>query len=172
MTAHLHVGVERKSQSEDTERFSNNLICVICVLGCNRVYLKVLPSLICNDFPIQTSAPLSVLTASFLFVIMMIFILHTFPRSTLHQGLDCVWVRVQELCPKFESLFPSTALPATAEPLVGDWSALLSSAKFLRGSPYKYIQISIMYGNHIIYSRGKHSLPASIPGVSIKDMPE
>lgn len=129
---------------------------LMCVWGWIKVYLKVLPSLICNDFSIQTSAPLSVLTASFLFVIMMTFILRTFPRSTLHQGLDCIWVRVQELCPKFESLFPSTALPATAEPLVVDWSALLSSAKFLRRSPYKYIQISIMHGNYIIYSRGKH----------------
>lgn len=154
MTAHLHVGVERKSQSEDRERFFFS--CLMCVGGWNKFYLKVLPSLICNDFPIQISVPLSVLTASFLFVIMMTLTLCTFPRSTLHQGLDCVWVRVQELCPKFESLFPSTALSATAEPLVVDCSALLSSAKFLRGSPYKNIQISITHENHIIHSRGKH----------------
>lgn len=130
---------------------------LMCMRSWNKVYLKVLPSLICNDSPIQISAPLSVLTTSFLFVIMMTLIFCTLPRSTLHQGLDCVWVRVQEYrSPKFETLFPSTALPATAEPLVVDCSALSSSAKFLRGSPYKNIQISITHGNHIIYSRGKH----------------
>lgn len=153
ITAHLHVGVERKSQSQDMKRFFFSH--VMCVRGWDKVYLKVLPSPICNDSPVQISAPLS--TISFLFVIMTTFILCTFPRSTLHQGLDCVWVRVQECrSPKFESLFPSTALPATAEPLVVDCSALSSSAKFLRGSPYKNIQISITHGNHIIYSRGKH----------------
>lgn len=126
----------------------------MCVRGWDKVYLKVLPSLICNDSPIQISAPLSVLMTPFAIMITLIFC--TLPRSTLHQGLDCVWVRVQELSPKCESLFPSTALPAPAELLVVDCSALLPSAKFMRGSPYKNIQISITHGNHIIHSRGKH----------------
>lgn len=101
----------------------------------NGVYLIAPPSFIFCGPPIQISAPLRVLSPSSLFVNMMAFILYFFFRSTLHQGLDSVWVRVQELCVKFESLLPSTALPAAADSFVEDCSVFFPSAKFWRRLP-------------------------------------
>lgn len=94
------------------------------------VYLMVLPSFIFSDSPIQISAPLSLLSSSSLFVNMMAFIVYISSKSTLHQGFDCVCVRVQELCVKLESLLPSTALSAAADSFVEDCSEFFCNAKF------------------------------------------
>lgn len=91
----------------------------------------VLPSFIFSDSPIQISAPLSMLSSPSLAVNMMEFIVYISCRSTLHQGFDCVCVSVHELCVKFESLLPSTALLAAADSLVEDCSEIFFQAKFL-----------------------------------------
>lgn len=119
-----------QSGEKRTEWGSRMLVPVYRLQVWNEVNLMLLPSFVFSDSPIQISAPLRVLLPSSRFVNMMAFSLYIFCRSTLHQGLDSVWVRVQELRVKFESLFPSTALPAAADSLVEDCSEFFPSARF------------------------------------------
>lgn len=129
--AHLQSRVERKAQREAGEGFALSE-------GLQRgsaAHLIDRPSFIVSDCPIQISAPLREPLPSSLLVNMTAFILYVVFRSTLHQGLDWLSVRVQELCVKLESLLPSTALPAAADSFVEDCSASFPSAKFCRRLP-------------------------------------
>lgn len=119
------------------------------------------------EFPIQISAPSRPPPASVL-VIITALILYTFCRSTLHQGLVSSLVKEQELRANSGSLFPSTALPAS-EP--DDWTAILFSAAFWSRRPYRSVKISIRQETHDS-SSVTNTLPSSIPGASMMEMPK
>lgn len=122
MTVHLFEGVKKV---RTTCHFTKTRMAL---------HLTLLTSLSLSEIPIQISTPCSLVFLSSTLVMAMASILYSSCRSTLHQGPDSDWVRVQ-VALSAGSLFPSTALPAAAASFSDDWTAGLFSATFRTTCP-------------------------------------